>query len=125
MSDKEIGDISDEEVSREEKQWAMLIHFSTLAMLPFPLLGIIVPIVLWQVKKYESDYVDRHGKIATNFVISYTIWLIISALLILVFIGFLTTPILTILVIVFAIIAGLRANEGKFWDYPLTIEFIK
>ena len=38
---------------RETNQWAMFIHFSILAGWIVPIGGLIVPIILWQMKKDE------------------------------------------------------------------------
>jgi uncharacterized protein len=32
--------------------------------------------------------------------------------------------VLAVLAIVFPIIGGIKANNGEFWDYPITIRFL-
>ena len=75
--------------NEEENNWGMFAHLSTFAGYVIPFGNIVGPIVIWQMKKSESNYVSDHAKQALNFQISITIWLIISVVLCLVFIGIL------------------------------------
>jgi uncharacterized Tic20 family protein len=113
------------ELTPEARQWAMFIHFSQLANLVAPPVGLILPIVLWQIKKDQLPGIDAHGKMVTNFVISMAIYTFVSIALVFVLIGFVLLPIVGILGVVFPIIGGIKANNGEFWKYPLTIQFIK
>lgn len=103
------------------KQWCMFIHFAQL----IPGCGFIISILLWQIKKDESEQIDLHGKMVTNWLISALIYGVISGILIFVLIGFPLIIALGILSMAFPIIGGLKANEGIFWSYPITIKFIK
>lgn len=109
----------------EQKQMGMFLHLSQLAnIILFPI-GIVAPIVLWQTQKDKMPALDAHGKMATNFQISMTIYFFICFVLMFVLVGFLLLPILAIIGIVFPIIGGIKANNGEFWEYPLTIKFLK
>lgn len=110
--------------SEGDRQWALLTHLSTLSAFVTGI-GFFAPIIMWVVKKEDSPYVDYHGKEATNFIISYTIYFAVSFVLAFLLIGFLLLPIVGIMWIVFSIIAGLKANEGEYYRYPMTIRFIK
>jgi len=114
-----------EDPSPDEKQWSMFIHLSQFAGYVVPLAGLIVPIVLWQMKKEDSNYIDAHGKIVTNWIISSFIYAVISVLLFFFFIGMPLLFVLILLSIVFPIIGGVKANNNKIWCYPMTITFIK
>jgi len=103
--------------------WSMYIHLSQFCGAMVPIAGLIVPIVLWQLRKDESEIIDRHGKIVLNWILSELIYWIICGLLCLVIVGFLLFPILIILGIVFPIIGGIKANSGEIWPYPLSINF--
>jgi uncharacterized Tic20 family protein len=113
------------EMTPEARQWAMFIHLSVLAGYFSAGLGIVLPIILWQIKKDQLPGIDAHGKMVTNFVISLVIYTIVSALLLLVIIGFVLLPAVAIIGIIFPIIGGIKANNGELWKYPLTITFIK
>lgn len=107
------------------KQWAMIIHLSQLANFIVPMAGVVAPIVLWQMKKDESPIIDQHGKNVTNWLISCLIYAVICFVLVIVVIGAFMGIALAIVSIVFAILGGLKANNGEVWKYPMTIQFIK
>ena len=115
-------------ISSEEKdfrQWAMFLHLSMLLGYVVPIAGLIAPIVIWQVKKNEMPAIDEHGKNATNWIISALIYAVVSSILVFVIVGVFLLIALAILSIIFPIIAGVKANNGETWKYPLTIAFIK
>ena len=110
----------------DEKQMGLFLHLSGLAFaLVFPL-GIVLPIILWQTQKDKTPALDAHGKMVTNWMISATIYGVISFVLMFFIVGFLTGAAVWLLAIIFPIIGALKANnEGVLWEYPLTIKFLK
>lgn len=112
-------------IEQQARMWAMFLHLSLLAGFLLPLAGLIVPILIWQLKKSELPGIDAHGKIAVNGIISATIYAVVSFLLIFVFIGIPLLSALGIAAIVVPIIGGIKANNGEVWPYPLTIPFLK
>lgn len=109
----------------DQRQMGMFLHLSSLAFaLVFPI-GIVLPIVLWQTQKEKMPALDEHGKMVTNWMISATIYGIVSFILMFVLVGFLTGAAVWLMAIIFPIIGGIKANNGEFWDYPLTIKFLK
>lgn len=109
----------------EERQMGLWLHLSQLAnVILFPI-GIVVPLVIWQTQKDKLPALDAHGKMVANWMISITIYIVVSFVLMFVLIGFLTIIAASIIGIVFPIIGAIKANNGELWDYPLTIKFIK
>ena len=109
----------------DQRQMGMFLHLSGLAFaLVFPI-GIVLPIVLWQTQKEKMPALDEHGKMVANWMISATIYGIVSFILMFVLVGFLTGAAVWLMAIIFPIIGGIKANNGEFWDYPLTIKFLK
>lgn len=109
----------------ELKAFCLLMHLSQLTNYIFPGLGIILPIVMWATNKAESEAVDIHGKHILNWILSAFIYGLICALLTFLSIGALGLLVLGICNLVFIIIAAVKANNGEFWRYPLTIQFLK
>lgn len=108
----------------ERQQYTMFIHLSLLIGLVFPWVGLVVPIVLWLIKK-EDPVIDEHGRVVANWLISSFIYSIVGIILTVVLIGI---PILLAVVIchfIFAIIGGVKAKSGELWHYPLSIKFFK
>lgn len=113
------------ESERNARQWGMFIHFAILAGYVIPFAGFVVPVVMWQMKKNEHPLIDAHGKNVANWLLSFLLYGVICWILALVLIGLLFLWVLGILNIVFAIIGGLKANNGEVWAYPFTIRFFK
>lgn len=107
----------------DEKTYTTLMHLSQFAGFVVPGLGFIAPIVMWLVKSKENPNIDRHGKNIANFMISMIIYAIVSAILILLVIGIPMLIALGIIEIVFIIIAAVKAANGEYWKYPLSITF--
>ena len=109
------------EITSDDRTMAMLAH----------LLGIVTwfvgPLIIWLVKKDKSRFVDDQGKEAINFQITIGIAYIIAMIPTCITMGMLAC--LTILPwvasVVFSIIAGLAANKGEVYRYPVSIRLIK
>jgi uncharacterized protein len=109
----------------EQKQLGLFLHLSQFANVIFFPLGIIAPILIWQLNKEKMPALDAHGKMVTNWMISATIYAIVSIILMFVLVGFLTILAVAVMGIVFPIIGAIKANNGELWEYPLTIKFLK
>ncbi|WP_041616377.1 DUF4870 domain-containing protein [Spirosoma linguale] len=107
------------------RMWAMLTHLSALTGLFTGIGFIIAPVIVWQIQKDKSAYIDYHGKEAVNFQITIALVSAISFLLMFILIGFVLIWIVGIVWLVFTIIAAIKANNGEYYRYPLTIRFIK
>jgi uncharacterized Tic20 family protein len=111
--------------SKEANQWGMFVHFGIFAGYIIPIAGLVVPLILWQIKKDEYPIVDRHGKVVSNWMLSAFIYSLICIPLTLVAIGILGFIAIGIVSIVFAIVGGIKANSGEVWEYPGSIKFFK
>lgn len=107
-----------------DRTFTMLCHLTAFAGFFVPLGNIWGPLIMWLVKREESPEVDAHGKESLNFEISITIYMLVSAILVLVLVGILLLIGLAIFWFVVVIVASVRANSGEFYRYPLTIRFI-
>ncbi len=111
------------DVEQQTRQWAMFLHFSLLAGRFVPLAGLILPIVLWQIKKTELPGIDIHGKVVANWIVSELLYLVVSIVLLFVIVGIFFLLGLLVLGVVFPIIGGIKASNGEVWRYPLSIRF--
>ncbi len=116
----------------DERQWAMFGHLSSLTGILTGGIGNIVgPLIVWQMKKDTMPFAADQAKEALNFNITLLIVSIALVLLSIVTLGFgliLAVPIGTVVGIawlVLTIMAGLKANEGVTYRYPLTLRLIK
>jgi uncharacterized protein len=111
--------------TQEERQMGMFLHLSQLANIVLFPVGIILPIVLWQTQKDKMPALDPHGKEVVNWMISETIYMVVSIILVFFIIGIILLPVVALIGIIFPIIGAVKANNGEFWRYPMAIRFIK
>jgi uncharacterized Tic20 family protein len=116
----------------QSRMWNMLCHLSALSGLIVPFGNILGPLLIWQIKKHEIPSVEAHGKAALNFQITVALAVVVggaAAMLLSFFcVGFLLLPVIIgigLCGLIFAVIAGLKANEGQDYRYPYSFEFIK
>lgn len=114
-----VEQISEKE--RQTRQWAMFIHFSVLAGWVVPLAGIIVPVLLWQMKKDELPGIVPHAQVVMNWIVTSFVYGLICFVLIFIAIGVLGFLVLGLATLVFSIYGGIKANEGVLWEYPGTL----
>jgi hypothetical protein len=123
---KDKGKQLNEPISEaEERKWAMFAHIGTFSSMFVPLGNIIAPIVIWQIKKNESDFIVDQAKESLNFQITLMIYALISFLLVFIIIGFFMIFALILFSLIMVIVAGVKANEGEHYRYPMTIRLVK
>ena len=111
---------------KDERTWAMIAHLSAFATFVLPSFGQIVgPLVVWLVKRDTSPFVADQAKEALNFQITATIAFVVAGVLIFVLIGIPLLLLLGLAWLVLTVVAGVRANEGVRYRYPLTVRFVK
>lgn len=118
--------MSEVEIQRtfKERVASALCHLGAI-MTVIPLAGILVPFVLWQIFKGESNFIDAQGKEAFNFQMTLLIARIPSYVLCVVGIGVVLIAVIEIISIVFCIIAAVRTIRGKDYQYPYRFRFVK
>jgi uncharacterized Tic20 family protein len=112
--------------SSDDKTWALITHFGgAIGMfISGGVLGFVAPLIAYLVKGQQSPTVRAHAVAALNFQI---LWSIIGlvAYLIGCFLAFIPTFVVMAIGIIFGVIAGVRANEGQLYRYPMSATFIK
>lgn len=131
------------QVRRDNEEDARLM--SMLIFLLGFFTSIIGPIIIWAIKRNDARLIDKAGKNYFNMIISYFIWNFVLGLCfipiclgfafnnnliyfvcgILIFIVGLALTILSILYIVFHIVACVKYFGGKEYVVPLSIRFFK
>jgi len=103
----------------------MIAHLSALAGLVIGL-NWLGPLIVYLVKKDEHPFIADQSREALNFNLSVFIYIIASAILIILVIGFLLLPAVAIAWLVLTIIAAVRANNGEAYRYPsfMTIRLV-
>nr|WP_292006438.1 DUF4870 domain-containing protein [Chiayiivirga sp.] len=111
--------------SAEERQWALFTHLSALVGFFIPFGNLLAPLIFWQVKKNEMPFIDDQGKEALNFQITVAIAAVVSFILMFVLIGFLLIFVVGLAWLVLTIVGAIKANNGEYYRYPMTLRLIK
>ncbi|MEX6085721.1 DUF4870 domain-containing protein [Staphylococcus sp. IVB6227] len=106
-------------VNQNEKTMAMIMWILTFFT------GFVGPLIVWLIKKDESAYLNQQGKNYINYMISYGLYGIGALILTIVLIGYLLLFVLSIVCIVYSILAIISVNKGEDYVVPFTIEIIK
>lgn len=112
-------------LTSEDKQWAMFCHLAAILTTYTVGMGFLGPLIIWLLKKDQSRFVDDQGKEALNFQLNILVLELICLPLICVVVGIFLLIALAIYSLVMSIIAGLNANSGQRYRYPLTLRVIK
>jgi len=113
--------------NQDEKTWGMLAHLSAFSCFLVPLFGSVLgPLVVWLVKRDESEFVADQGKEALNFNISVLLaGCVCAALVWVLLIGVLLAVVLFLYWLAMTIIAGIKASEGIRYRHPVTLRLIQ
>jgi uncharacterized Tic20 family protein len=111
----------------EERTWATLTHaISGVAMVVSAgTLGFVASLVIYLIYRDRGPFVRAHAANAVNVQLTALIGLVVSGLLMLVLVGFITYPLVVVAAVVIHVIAAMRANAGEWYDPPFTIRFVK
>ncbi|HAL49492.1 MAG: zinc ribbon domain-containing protein [SAR202 cluster bacterium] len=129
-------------LTQDERTTALFCHLATFAGFLFPFGNIIAPLVIWLLRRYDSPYIDHHGKEAVNFQI--TIWIcfvsfvVVGGLILIasgIVVGIAAVVAAGILAVVaiamvfffpiMTLIAAVKASHGVEYRYPLAIRLVK
>lgn len=100
----------------DEKSFVVLMHASQF------LSSFIAPLIMWLLFKDKSRLVDEAGKNIINFELSFMLYCLVLCLTC---VGSVLVPIIGVLLVIFIVIAIIKAVNGVTWAYPLTIRFLK
>ncbi|KRE30728.1 DUF4870 domain-containing protein [Agromyces sp. Soil535] len=102
----------------DEKLWATLVQIGGIFF------SFIPALIGYLILKDRGPFVRAYTATALNFQITMAIAYLISYVLWLAVIGIFLTIAIAVIVIVFSIIAAVKANQGQPYTYPLSIKFV-
>ncbi len=97
-------------ISQDDKMMAMLAHLLAIVT------GFIGPLIIWLIKKDQSKFVAFHAMQALFFHLALNVVMFVLGITIILA---LAAPLVWIAGIVFAVIAGLAANRGEWYELPV------
>lgn len=110
--------------SSDERALALVLYLSTFVAALFG------PLVIWLLKKDESQFIDVHGREALNLWLSTLIYSVVVVLLSLLsfgLLGFILIPALivwSLVIFVATLIACFRAYEGRVFRFPMILRLL-
>ena len=108
-----------------EKQWVIFCHAGALVGFVIPFGNLIIPAIIWTLKKQESEWIDDQGKESLNFQISMTIYIFAAILLTFLLIGLPLLILLGVANLALIVIAIIKSDKGERYRYPFTLRLIK
>ena len=104
--------------SGDDKNIATITHLAGIVFSFAPAL------IVWLLKKDDSEYIASQAKEALNFQITMLIAQFIAGILVWILIGFMLLPIIWLLNIVLCIIAAISTSKGENYRYPICLRLI-
>ena len=122
---------------KEDKSYLIYLNLSALTFLFFPLLGILIPFIIWTSKKGKIKNINKLGKDLINFEITWTMMLFLTPILMFVLskvelvkhinlnMFFIVIGILYLINMILILINTLRVSNDKEVIYFPQIKFLK
>lgn len=110
---------------KDARNWGMICHLSAFFGCVIPFGNVLGPLIVWSIKKSDHPFIDDQGLEALNFQLTVALCLIASFILIVMVVGIILIPVITIYALIMTIVASIKANEGEYYRYPVTIRFFK
>ena len=108
----------------EERNWSVGAHIGALIGNVFALGQIVIPLVIWLVKKNDSPFIGENARESLNFQVSMTIYFLIAGALTLILVGYIFLVLLAVMDVVCVIIASVHASRGQTYRYPFSLRLI-
>jgi len=102
----------------DEKLWATLVHVGGIFF------NFLAALIGYLVLKDRGPFVRSHTATALNFQLTMLIAEVVGWLTSWLIIGFFIVAAVYIVRLVFSIIAAIKANQGQWYQYPLSIKFV-
>lgn len=99
-------------------------NITTITHLAGTLFSIIPALIVWVLKKEDSEYIAMQAKEALNFQITVLVAQLVAGILVWILIGFLLLPIIWLVNIVLCIIAAISTSKGESYRYPICLRLI-
>jgi uncharacterized Tic20 family protein len=103
----------------DQRLWSTLTHVGGI------LFSFVAPLVAYFVLRDRGPFVREHTRAALNFYVTMAIADVVGVITSWLGIGLLIIFAVRVVTIVFGIMAAVAANQGRFYRYPLAIEFVK
>ena len=112
--------LRDDGLTEQDRKYALAIHLTALLGV-FIHLALLVPLVLWLIRKDESAYVDDHGREMMNVFLT---GLVLVPVCVITIIGIPVAIAWLIITFIGFIRGAVAASRGEYFRYPMTMRFL-
>ena len=119
--------VNTSKIHRDDKNLAVLAHLLPLLGFVMPGLNMVIPLVIWWLKRDKSTFVEHHAREALNFQITFSLLCVLWSVLTVFLVGWLLLPLVPVVLIVallFMFRAAMKAGNGSFYRYPFTVHLV-
>ena len=112
---------------RDERNLAMLVHLLPLLGFIIPGMNIVIPLVIWFMKRDVSPFMDHHARESLNFQITLLLVCAFWVALKFILIGLLLLPLVPVVVILVSVLmirAAMLASRGQCYHYPCILRLV-
>jgi uncharacterized protein len=106
-----------------DRLWSVLCHLSYF--FGFALLSFIFPLTVYLVMRTDSPYVTHHAREALNFHLSLLLYIVCCIPLCFIVVGIPLLVAIGVTGLVCSIVAAVKASKGTYYQYPITIRFVR
>lgn len=106
-------------LSSDDRLWIVLSHLSV-----FLGVGLLLPLIIYLVKRTDSPRVAAQAREALNFHISVLIYSLLCIPLVIIIIGIPMLFIVGFVSLVLAVVAAVKSSDGIDYRYPLTLRLV-
>ncbi|WP_306814965.1 DUF4870 domain-containing protein [Microbacterium jiangjiandongii] len=103
----------------DEKMWATFIHVGGIFF------GFVPALIGYLALRDRGPFVRAHAATALNFQLTVLIAMIAGMVLLFVLVGAFVLLAAAVVDLIFSIIAAIKASQGQWYRYPLTITFVR
>jgi uncharacterized Tic20 family protein len=91
----------------------------------FNIIGFIISYFVWKEYSKDSDFISVNGRRLLNFHISFIIYEIIAGVSMVVLVGVILMPLVSIVYFILIVLGMIRYGSRGDYEYPLTFNIIK
>ena len=120
------GRLNDPFAPSDHRTYCLIMHLTTILFTALPGISLAAPLVMWQVRKHDSAFIDDHGREVVNFHISMLLYTLASVpLAFLCGIGFAVWVGAIVLCVVGMSMGAAAAYRGEYFRYPMCVRLIR
>lgn len=110
----------------EERTWGTVVHAVPAAALVVSAgtLGFVASLVIYLLYKDRGPFVRQQAANSLNIQIMTLIGLVVSAVLMLLLIGFILYPAVIVVAVILHVVGAIKSSRGEWWTPPMVPRFV-